>query len=148
MLKRFSEDVDTGIPGLLKAAVPLSFDTTSYFEIGELNITSIFCILFLISINQDLTGDCWRSIVFMIWGFLLWRFLMELQVIFKQWRIKIYKDFLNLEIVALGERGLVGMGLVPPDFPFGNQPGLMPGSIGYHSANGGYSCHICCHDKW
>lgn len=70
----FSEDTDTGIPGLLRAAVPLSFDTTSYFEI---------------------------------------------------------------EIVSLGESGSVGMGLVPPDFPFGNQPGLMPGSIGYHSADGG-----------
>lgn len=33
--------MDTGIPGLLKAAVPLSFDATSYFEIGQLNIKSI-----------------------------------------------------------------------------------------------------------
>lgn len=45
--------------------------------------------------------------------------------------------YFEIEIVASGDDGSIGIGLVPFDYPFGNQPGWKDGSIGYHADDGG-----------
>jgi len=49
---------------------------------------------------------------------------------------------LHLEIVSAGKKCAVAIGLVPGDYPRGNQPGWQPGSIGYHADDGGLVCLI------
>lgn len=60
---------------------------------------------------------------------------MQLQLIMV-WKVKLCGNF-YVEIVAFGDDGSIGIGLVPFDYPFGNQPGWKDGSIGYHADDGG-----------
>jgi len=41
------------------------------------------------------------------------------------------------EIVSAGEKCAIGIGLVPENYPQGQQPGWRRGSIGYHADDGG-----------
>lgn len=45
--------------------------------------------------------------------------------------------YFEIEIISTVPNGAITIGLVPDDYPFGNQPGWQRGSIGYHADDGG-----------
>jgi hypothetical protein len=44
--------------------------------------------------------------------------------------------YFEIEITCFGEDGAIGIGLAPGDYPLDNEPGWLPGSIGYHCDDG------------